>query len=198
MPLVSNILTEQASPDALWQDPVPLQDVQSEKPWHRLAIMLAAQGRTVTDIARKLEKSVPWVSLLLRQPWARERLVQELMTEGREELDVLIKGAGPEAFKRIMSLGETAESEAVRFAANKEIVDRHLGKTVVKVEQHNTNVNLDMKAIESELRALEVQEKLLLGSRVPSGTAGTVQTPAPSGVKDSNLNDPDEDKSLNA
>jgi hypothetical protein len=190
MPLVSNILTEQAGPDSLWQDPVPLQDVASEKPWHRLAIMLAAQGCTVTNIARKLDKSVSWVSLLLRQPWARERLVSELMTEGRDELDVLIKGAGPEAFKRIMQMGESAESEAVKFAANKEIVDRHLGKTVVKVEQKVGKLDLDMAAIEAELKVLEVQEKQLLGSR--QGTTSSEEK-----TKDVS-EEPDEDKSLNA
>ena len=128
----------------------------------------------------------------MRQPWARERLVSELMTEGRDELDVLIKGAGPEAFKRIMQMGESAESEAVKFAANKEIVDRHLGKTVVKVEQKVGKLDLDMAAIEAELRVLETQEKQLLGSRVPLGTISSEEK-----AKDV-LEEPDEDKSLNA
>lgn len=165
MPLVTNILSEQSGPDALFQDPVPLQDVQSEKPWHRLAIMLAARGSTVTEIACKLERSISWVSLLLRQPWARERLTQEIMAEGRDELDVLIKGASAEAFRQIKSLSEVAESEAVRLAAAREILDRHLGKPVQKVEQKNTNLNLDINSIEKEIKALEEQERQLLGGR---------------------------------
>ena len=152
MPLVTNIISQVGQdPDSLYQDPVPLQDVASEKPWHRLAIMLAAKGCTVTEIAEKLERSISWVSLLLRQPWARERLTSELMAEGRDELSVLIKGASAEAFKRVMYLSEAAENEAVRLAANREILDRHLGKPVAKVNQ--------------EIKALEAEERRLLGGR---------------------------------
>src|SRR2546430_6686693 len=104
MPLVSHILAEQASPDALWHDPVPLQDVGSEKPWHRLAILLAAQGSTVTEIANKLERSVAWVSLLLRQPWARERLTTEINAAGRDEIEVMLRSTGPDALRRITLL----------------------------------------------------------------------------------------------
>src|SRR6266550_9582026 len=172
MPLVTNIVTESSQhPDALFQDPVPLQDVASEKPWHRLAIMLAARGCMVTEIAEKLERSVSWVSLLLRQPWARERLTSELMSQGRDELEMLIKNAAPEAFKRVMYLSETAENEAVRLAANREIIDRHLGKPTQKVESSsvNTNINLDMGKIDQEIKLLEAQEKALLGTRGPAG-----------------------------
>jgi hypothetical protein len=172
MPLVTNIITEQASPDALWNDPTPVQDVMSEKPWHRVAIMLAARGCTVTEIAEKMERTVAWVSLLLRQPWARERITSEIMTEGRDELETLIKGAAPEAFRRIISLSENAEAEAVKLAANREIIDRLLGKPVQKVEQKNTNLNLDMAKIEEELKKLEDEEKRLLGSRVAAGSPG--------------------------
>lgn len=146
-----------------------MQDVQSEKPWHRLAIMLAAQGCTVTEIAGKLERSIAWVSLLLRQPWARERLTNEINSQGRDELETLIKGASAEAFRQIKSLSEVAESEAVRLAAAREILDRHLGKPVQKVEQKNTNFNLDVNEIDKEIKALEEQERMLLGSR---GSAG--------------------------
>ncbi len=182
MPLVTNIIS-QADPDALFQDPVPLQDVASEKPWHRLAIMLAAKGCMVSEIATKLERSVGWVSLLLRQPWARERLTNELMTEGRDELSELIKGAGAEAFKRVMVLGELAENEAVKLAANKEILDRHLGKSVAKIEQTSVSahVNLDMEKVNQEIRALEAEERRLLGG--PAGDGSSAQTTTQDGLK---------------
>jgi hypothetical protein len=185
MPLVSNIITEQAGPDALWNDPTPVQDVVSEKPWHRVAIMLAAQGCTVTEIAEKMERTVAWVSLLLRQPWARERITSEIMEGGRDEIETLIKGAAPEAFRRIISLSENAEAEAVKLAANREIIDRLLGKPVQKVEQKNTNLNLDMGKIDEELKKLEDEEKRLLGSRVAPGSPGRDSTlPAESPAAD--------------
>src|SRR2546423_575341 len=112
MPLVTHILESQDKPDGLWHDPVPLQDVQSEKPWHRLAILLAAQGCTVTEIAEKLERTVPWVSLLLRQPWARERLAQEINRAGRDEIETLLRANGVEALRRVFALGGEAVNES--------------------------------------------------------------------------------------
>ena len=170
MPLVSKILSEAASPDALWQDPVPVQDVQSEKPWHRVAIMLAAQGCTVTEIASKLERTVSWVSLLLRQPWARERLTKKINESGRDEIATMLKSAGADALRRVLAISEQAENESVKLAANREILDRLLGKPVQHVEQ-KSEVRLDMEKIEAELRVLEEQEKQLLGARgEPSGS----------------------------
>src|SRR3989440_9818978 len=175
MPLVTHILEGQDKPDALWHDPVPLQDVQSEKPWHRLAILLAAQGCTVTEIAEKLERTVPWVSLLLRQPWARERLAQEINRAGRDEIETLLRANGVEALRRVFALGEEAENESVKLAANREILDRLLGKPVQKVEAKQ-EVWLDVENIDRELKALEEQERLLTGTRASAGSAidGTI------------------------
>src|SRR5437016_6766042 len=106
MPLVTNIVSETTGPDALWQDPLPVQDVASEKPWHRLAIMMAAQGCTVTEIAAKLERTIAWVSLLLRQPWARERLTKEINEAGRDEIQTTLKSAGVDALRRVITISE--------------------------------------------------------------------------------------------
>ena len=176
MPLVTHILESQDKPDALWHDPVPLQDVQSEKPWHRLAILLAAQGCTVTEIAEKLERTVPWVSLLLRQPWARERLSQEINRAGRDEIETLLRANGVEALRRVFALGEEAENESVKLAANREILDRLLGKPVQKVEAKQ-EVRLDVENIDRELKALEEQERLLTGTRVSAGSMTLVTIP---------------------
>jgi len=116
----------------------------------------------VTEIAGRLERSVAWVSLLLRQPWARERLTTEINAQGRNEIEVLLKGAGVEALKRVIHLSEAAESEAIQMAANREILDRLLGKPLQKVEQKN-EVRIDMENVDRELKALEEQEKELLG-----------------------------------
>ncbi len=164
MPLVKNILDESNGPDSLWHDPVPLQDVGSEKPWHRLAILLAAQGSTVTEIAEKLDRSVAWVSLLLRQPWARERLTTEINAAGRDEIEVMLRSTGPDALRRITLLSEEAENEAVKLAANREILDRLLGKPTQRVESKQ-EVRLDVEGIDKELKVLEEQERLLTGGQ---------------------------------
>lgn len=173
MPLVLNIPDNPPFEDALRNDPIAIQDVQSEKPWHRLAIMMASSGSTVTEIAEKLERTVTWVSLLLRQPWARERLVNEIQRAGRNEIETLLKSAGPSAIQRVIELSESAKNEAVRLAANREIIDRLLGKAVEKIEV-TRKPDLDLDKVNQELKALEEQEKALLGSRGREAHSGAV------------------------
>jgi len=138
-------------------------EVQSEKPWHRLAIMMACNGSTVTEIAEKLERTVAWVSILLRQPWARERLTREIMAAGRNEIETLLKSAGPDAIRRIVQLSESSANENVKLAANRDILDRLLGKAVQKVEATNVVVNVNPKDLDAEIAKLEAEERRLLG-----------------------------------
>jgi DNA-binding MarR family transcriptional regulator len=175
MPLVVNIPDKPPYADALHDDPVAEQDVRSEKPWHRLAILLAGQGFTVTEIAEKLDRTIAWVSLLLRQPWARERLMTEINAAGRSEIEVLLKSAGTGAIQRIITLSETAKNEAVKLAANRELIDRLLGKALERVEVTKKPA-LDLEQVNRELAVLEEQEKVLLGARRGSvGDAGAVR-----------------------
>lgn len=156
--------------DALLNDPTPgqredqyNQDVQSEKPWHRLAIMLAASGHTVTEIANKLERTVCWVSILLRQPWARERLIHEINLAGRDEIETILKGAGAPALRKVIALSESAASEQVALAASREVLDRLLGKAVQKIETKQQVFHTDMNALDAEIAQLEAEEARLVG-----------------------------------
>jgi hypothetical protein len=168
MPEIVNI-SRCEFPDALYNDPTPDgeayygHDVQCEKPWHRIAIMLAAQGYTVTEIAFKLERTVAWVSILLRQDWARERLTQEIMSAGRDEIETILKGAGTEALRRVITLSQSAESEQVQLAASREVLDRLLGKPVQKLETKQDVVFTDVTQADEEIKKLEIEESRLLG-----------------------------------
>lgn len=167
MPVISNEPRCEFA-DSLFNDPSPnpeyaAQDVQCEKPWHRLAILMAASGSCVTEIANKLERSVTWVSLLLRQPWARERLTREINEAGRDEIETLFKSAGPDAVRRLVQLSESAANEGVKLAANRDIIDRLCGKPVQKVESTSVNVNVDPSQLDAEIKKLEAEENRLLG-----------------------------------
>lgn len=207
MPLVCNIPNvSPTDPLGLHADPVPVQDVTSEKPWHRLAIMMAGQGCTVTEIAERLDRSVGWVSLLLRQPWARERLTQEIALSGRDEISTLLKGAGPDAVRRIVYLSEEAENEAVKLAANRELLDRLLGKAVQKTELDvKGKMSLDMGVIDKEIKALEEQERFLLGgttvaaqgAEAPVGESEVVEKDGgPAAVEGESKNVPEDSKAV--
>jgi len=155
-------------PDALHADPTPPDygyavEVQCEKPWHRIAIMLAGQGYTVTEISEKLERSIAHVSILLRQDWARKRLTDEMMKAGRDELETILKGAGSEALRRVITLSQNAESEQVQLAASREVLDRLLGKPVQKLETKQDVVFTNISQADEEIAKLEQEEKRLLG-----------------------------------
>lgn len=169
MPEIAN-LPRCTFPDALHNDPTPggdeesyAQEVQCEKPWHRLAIMLAAQGCTVTEIAGKLERTIAWVSILLRQPWARERLTHEINLAGRDEIEVLLKGAGVDAMRKIVSLSANAANETIQLAASREILDRLLGKPVVRTETKAEVTVQDAAQLDQEIARLTAEENRLLG-----------------------------------
>jgi hypothetical protein len=85
-----------------------------------------------------------------------------------------------------VALSESAENEAVKLAANREILDRLLGKAMQPVETKQY-VTLDIKAVDQELKALEEQERELFkrGREAHSGglvtpTNDTLEEPAPS------------------
>lgn len=176
MPIVRHIPDKPPTPDSLHADPIAAIDVDSEKPWHRLAILLAAQGYTTVEIAEKLGFNLSWVSLLLRQPWARQRLIDEINKAGRSEIETILKGAGAAAMQRIVHISEEAKNEAVRLAANKEIIDRLLGKAVERLEVVKKPA-LDLAQVNQELASLEEQEKHLLGRPRGDREADAVSVP---------------------
>lgn len=155
--------------DALHNDPTPdgekyyAHEVQCEKPWHRLAILLAASGHTVTEIAEKLERTVAWVSILLRQNWARERLTSELALAGRDEIETILKGAGADSVRKLISLRDNADSEQVQLSASQGILDRLLGKPIQRLETKQEVFHADMNALDEDIKRLEQEEARLLG-----------------------------------
>jgi len=91
-------------------------------------VFLHAQGLNYSEIGRRLDKAPSYISNVLRQPWARERLAEELRDAGRDELRELLKGAATDAVHKLINLSETANSESVQLGASQAILDRFLGK----------------------------------------------------------------------
>jgi hypothetical protein len=116
--------------------------ILTEKPEHRLAIFLKARGHSLSEIADATGFTVPWVSQILRQPWARARLAQEINAAGREELSTLIEGAAKDAMMRLIDIAEDGETPAnVRSNANQYLIDRFLGKPKQSIEQRVGDLN---------------------------------------------------------
>lgn len=137
-----------------------------EKPEHRIAIILKAQGFSHTEISKKLGYTIPWVSQILRQPWAREALLEEINKSGREAVGALLEGEAVNSVFRIVDLRDTSGDDGVRLRASQDLLDRHLGKATQRVETKNESfvVTGEMKDIEKRLAELREQEQHLSGA----------------------------------
>lgn len=102
--------------------------IRHEKPWHRLAAFMAAQGKLASEIAVKLGRTDAQVNEVLKQPFVQERILNEIHEAGRGVLDDILNIYGPNSLLEVVDLGQSAKSESVKLAAHKEVLDRWLGK----------------------------------------------------------------------
>lgn len=158
------------SSEALYGDKVPSITIMSEKPIHRMMVYLHGQGASIADIAQHTGFTKSFVGQVLKQPWARQRLVQILNETGRDAVKhFLTHEIAPslEVLREIRDDG--SQKGATRAMAADKILDRALGKPTVSIESNNTNkqVPADIQRIEADLKSVREQ----LASRgVPDGT----------------------------
>lgn len=163
----------------------PQFEVQSERAWHMLAIFLAAQGMAQNEIARRLNHDQGWVSQVLRQPWARERLVAEIRGAGKDEIATILRGAVTDSLLKLVELRDTAESEQVQATCADKILDRFLGKPTQHVETKlQTSFDADsVEKLDAKITELENEEARLTGREakprpsVPSSEASVDHHP---------------------
>jgi hypothetical protein len=137
--------------------------IMSEKPEHRIVILLKAQCKSNGEISRLTGYTQSWVSQILRQPWARERLLAEINANGGDAVGDILAGAVIDSLSTIIDLRDKADDDAIRLRAAQDLVDRHLGKATTKIESNNTtrHLNADMEAVNKEL--VEVERQLGIG-----------------------------------
>lgn len=151
----------------LYNDRQPNLAVLSEKPEHRIVIFLKAQGMSNNEIAKRTGYTYPWVSQLLRQPWARLRLVEEITASGRNAVEEMLKSAAEDSVYTLISERDNANAKpAERISAANSLLDRFLGKPTQKVEQTIKTGKLDtLDDTERELLALEQEEARIRGTQ---------------------------------
>jgi hypothetical protein len=141
--------------------------LQSESPIHRAMILLKAQGLSNIEIAQRLDRTPACVSMVLRQPWARVRLLEELNAQGRPPIQQLLAAS---AYDSVQSLIDARDDEKARrserIAAANSLLDRFMGKATTVIDQHVTHeaTTTDLAAMQRELTALEAEEKRLKGN----------------------------------
>lgn len=156
----------ESNPDRLFNRKEPNLAIQHEKPEHRLAIMLkATKGMSNREIARVLGYTDAWVSQLFRQPWAQERLLTEMRSDGGDSIKALIEAeAANNVFTLIEVRDAAATPPAVKATVANSLLDRFMGKAPEKVTIDSTHrVAGDIESVDRELQALRQEEARLCG-----------------------------------
>jgi hypothetical protein len=162
---VPNPVDEEVVP--LHNDVAPQYDVKHEKPEHRLAVFLKAQGFSNREIAAKLGMTTVWVGYALKQPWARRMLLKEIQDQGRDGIHELLKGAAPDCVLTLIDIAADEKAKnSDRCCAATAVLDRFLGKPTQRIESTNTNVTTtmnDVKKMQKELEEVELELQRVTG-----------------------------------
>jgi len=144
------------NPDALHNDRAPHYGIKHQKPEHRIVILLKAQGNSNKEIAEVTGMSAVAVANILRQPWARKQLVEEINSAGRNEVVQMFKGAALEVAEQVISIVKNPESrDSDKISASHLILDRLFGKPNQPME-----VNLN----DSSLKSMSDEQLLKIAS----------------------------------
>ena len=118
-----------SGPDALFNDRQPHYEIKHQKPEHRIVIFLKAEGNTNREIARITGMSEVAISNILRQPWARTQLLDEINKAGRNEVVEIFKGAAADVAQTMVDIVNNPEAKSAdKISASHLILDRLFGK----------------------------------------------------------------------
>jgi len=115
--------------DGLFNDRDPFRLKTRELPWERQAQAMATQGCSIKEIATCLGKAEQTVSNALRQPHARERMINEVKQNVQDEMRRFLEAEVMptlEVLKEIRDNDQAKNSD--RLAASEQLLSRFLGK----------------------------------------------------------------------
>ena len=149
-----------SDPDRLYGDRVSEVTLINEQPIHRLMVYLHAQGASRGDIAKQTGYTPQMVGTVLRQPWARQRLVQILNECGKDQVRHFLQHEISPSLEVLREVRDNVDAKpSERVTAANAILDRALGKPTVMIESKNTNTTVpaDVTRIDQEIAAVRKQ-----------------------------------------
>lgn len=125
--------------DALYNDRNPHYLIKQQRPEHRIMILLKAQGNSNKEIAAACGVSAVSVANVLKQPWARKQLLEEINRAGRNEVIQVFKGAALDVAEAVVQIVNNPEAkDSDKLSASHLILDRLFGKATQPMD-----INLD-------------------------------------------------------
>lgn len=172
------ILDRPTPKDALFNDRPARVDVQREKPEHRIMLVLKAQGYSNAEIAEVAGYSRVMVNTIMRQPWARARLLDMINEKGGDAIQKVLSGEILNSVDTLVEVRDDVNAgHQARLSAANSILDRALGRPTQKVESVNTNISLDVNELDREIAKVEAECATLFG-RAPTASPSSASFPA--------------------
>lgn len=132
-------MTSSTIPTQLYGQTGPEYTLKREKAKHRLMAEMHLNGFTNIEIAEAFKCSPVTIAYALKQGWLVDYMTMRAAESGEDEREKMAAN-GRAAMTRIVEMSELCHSPAVKFAANRELVDRWLGKTPQTITHVNKNV----------------------------------------------------------
>jgi hypothetical protein len=141
-------------------DPVRL--ARRETPVHRTMVNMAAAGYTNREISLFTGYNPTTVATAIKQPHAREYLINEAKKTVQDEIKALLEAEALPSIKTLVAVRDNTEGRGSdRVAASNSILDRFLGKPVQPISE---NAKPPSELTDAQLR--EQIERELTASRV--------------------------------
>jgi predicted transcriptional regulator len=136
--------------------------IKTESPKHRLICYLKSQGLSNHEIALKVGVTPQWVSQIVRQPWARKVIAEEMRAAGRDALTTIIEAAAEDSVYKLIEVRDDEKApKNVQLAAANSLLDRYLGKPTQKIESEVTKKSVDVDELQAELATATAELKRL-------------------------------------
>lgn len=113
---------------ALVGDLDPVRIAKRETPVHRTMVNMAAAGYTNREIASFTGYNATTVATAIKQPHAREYLINEAKKTVQDELRALLESQAIPSITALIKVRDTSEKGSDIVAASNSILDRFLGK----------------------------------------------------------------------
>lgn len=125
-----------------------------ERPWHRFAAYLFATGTVnINYVSNAVGVTEPTMRNLLRQDWFQERVTSLMADNGAKDIMALLRNEQIPALVTLVELRDDPKTPpVVRANVCRDILDRTLGKAVVRIEAEHRTVSDDPVA---EVRRLK-------------------------------------------
>lgn len=136
--------------------------IQHEQPKHRLICYLKAQGLSYKEIGERVQAAPGWVAQVVRQPWAKVLIYEEIQKAGAAVLEKLLESSALDSIHKLIDIrDDIAAPKHVQLQAANSLLDRYLGKPTQKVETEITHKSVNVEEIQRELEQTSAELKRL-------------------------------------